>query len=70
MSMETFCLMDERVAIVTGGARGIGRAIVEKLAHLGANVVIADMLLDLAEKSADEIEKSSTDIVEKGLNEK
>jgi 3-oxoacyl-[acyl-carrier protein] reductase len=40
---------------VTGGARGIGRAIVETLAGLGANVVIADMLIDLAEKSAQEI---------------
>jgi 3-oxoacyl-[acyl-carrier protein] reductase len=50
-----FCSMKGRVAIVTGGARGIGRAIAEKLASLGANVLIADMLLELAEKSASEI---------------
>jgi len=50
-----FCSLEGRVAVVTGGARGIGRAIVEKLASLGANVVIADMLVDLAEKSAGEI---------------
>jgi 3-oxoacyl-[acyl-carrier protein] reductase len=50
-----FCSMEGRIAVVTGGARGIGRAIVELLAHLGANVVIADMLVELAEKSAEEI---------------
>jgi 3-oxoacyl-[acyl-carrier protein] reductase len=50
-----FCSLEGRVAVVTGGARGIGRAIVEKLAGLGANVVIADMLFDQAEKTAQEI---------------
>lgn len=55
MSKVDFCSMEGRTAIVTGGARGIGRAIVERLAQLGANVVIADMLIDLAEKSAEEI---------------
>jgi len=55
MSTAGFCSMKGRVAIVTGGARGIGRAIVEKLAFLGADVVIADMLVELAEKSSEEI---------------
>ncbi len=55
MSTAGFCSQEGRVAVITGGARGIGRAIAEKLASLGANVVIADLLDDLAEKTAEEI---------------
>jgi NAD(P)-dependent dehydrogenase (short-subunit alcohol dehydrogenase family) len=38
------------VAIVTGGASGIGRAIVEELVKRGCEVVIADLQADLAEE--------------------
>jgi 3-oxoacyl-[acyl-carrier protein] reductase len=55
MTAVEFCSMQGRVAVVTGGARGIGRSIVEKLALLGADVVIADMLVELAEETATEI---------------
>lgn len=44
-----------RTAIVTGGAMGIGRGIVERLSEAGASVVIADADLEAAEKTASEL---------------
>lgn len=44
-----------RSAIVTGGARGLGRAMASGLASYGANVAIADIDLEGAEKAAKEI---------------
>ena len=44
-----------RIAIVTGGANGIGRATSLRLANEGAEVVIADLEIGPAKKVADEI---------------
>jgi NAD(P)-dependent dehydrogenase (short-subunit alcohol dehydrogenase family) len=46
---------DGRVAIVAGGCGGIGSAISHGLAQLGANVAIADHLVDKAEECAQSI---------------
>src|SRR3990170_6156142 len=46
--------LDDRVAIVTGGAQGIGKAIVDKLADEGATVVVADVNGDGAQQAAPE----------------
>jgi NAD(P)-dependent dehydrogenase (short-subunit alcohol dehydrogenase family) len=46
-----------RVAIVTGGASGIGRALGEELAARGCTVVLADRQLELAREVALELEK-------------
>ncbi|MBF0464540.1 MAG: 3-oxoacyl-[acyl-carrier-protein] reductase [Nitrospirae bacterium] len=47
--------MKDRVALITGSARGIGKAIAEVLAQRGANVVISDVNLEEAQKTAAEI---------------
>ena len=48
--------MQERTALVTGGARGIGRAIALALAADGRAVAVGDVLADEAERTAAEIE--------------
>ncbi len=48
-------VLDDKVAIVTGSARGIGRATAELLSEQGAKVVINDLDADLAAETAGEI---------------
>lgn len=43
-----------KVAVITGGARGIGRAIAAELAAGGATLALVDVLLDVAETTAAE----------------
>src|SRR5581483_6876918 len=43
---------DARIAVVTGGARGIGAATATALARAGATVAIGDLDLDLARRTA------------------
>ncbi len=45
-------VFDGAVAIITGGASGIGRAMAEELARKGADVVLADVQSELAEEVA------------------
>jgi hypothetical protein len=48
-----------KVAVVTGGSRGIGRAIVQTLAEAGADVVIASRKLAACEAAAEEVRAST-----------
>ena len=47
--------VEEKVAIITGAARGIGEGIAKDFAKEGAYVVIADINMEMAQKVADEI---------------
>jgi NAD(P)-dependent dehydrogenase (short-subunit alcohol dehydrogenase family) len=58
----------DRVAIVTGAAQGIGRAIALGLAREGAHVVAADIQADKAAQTAAEIEKMGRRSLALGLD--
>ena len=48
--------LKEKVALVTGAAQGIGRAIVLLLAQKGADIIVSDINLEKAEETTKEIE--------------
>jgi 3-oxoacyl-[acyl-carrier protein] reductase len=47
--------LKNKVALVTGSARGIGKAIAETLAKRGANLIVTDLNIDQAAATAEEI---------------
>ncbi len=52
--------LKDKVALVTGAAQGIGRAVALILARNGADVVISDINLEKAEETAKEIETTGS----------
>ncbi|MBI1811680.1 MAG: 3-oxoacyl-[acyl-carrier-protein] reductase [Nitrospirae bacterium] len=57
-----------QVAVITGGARGIGKTIAEALARKGVNIVIADISSEQAQGTAAEIEKLGVKATGVGLD--
>jgi len=49
--------LKDKVAVVTGAARGIGKEIAIDLAKNGAKIVVSDILIEMAEETASEIKK-------------
>jgi 3-oxoacyl-[acyl-carrier protein] reductase len=66
-------VLDDKSAIVTGSARGIGRATAELLAGEGAQVLINDLDGDVAEQAAGEIQGETAtfagDLTKEGVPE-
>jgi 3-oxoacyl-[acyl-carrier protein] reductase len=56
-------LLKDRVAIITGGARGMGRAIALRFAKEGCSSVIADVLDADGVKTVDDIKKAGRDAI-------
>jgi len=67
-------VLDDKVAIVTGSARGIGRATAELLSSQGAKVLINDLDKDVAEQTSSEFSGETTvyagDLTKEGEPEK
>jgi len=53
--MKTFPLLEDKVAIITGAAKGMGEATAKLFAEAKAKVIVADLDDDLGQKVADEI---------------
>ena len=49
--------LDGKVSFVTGGARGIGKAIAQALAEAGRDLALVDIYMEEAAKTAGEVEK-------------
>lgn len=55
---ETMFALDGKVTVVTGGARGIGKAVAQQLAMMGADIAIVDMLDAEGKETAASIAKT------------
>ncbi len=57
-----------KVALVTGGARGIGKAICTRFAEEGASLAIVDILKEVADQTAEEFRQKGTEAIALAAN--
>ena len=60
--------LKDKVALVTGSAQGIGKAIALALAQAGANIIVSDINFELASRTAEEIQKTGVKAVSQKMN--
>jgi NAD(P)-dependent dehydrogenase (short-subunit alcohol dehydrogenase family) len=65
---NTLRIFEGAVAIVTGGASGIGRALAEELARRGSEVILADLQYELAQEVASKISSAGGKATVKQVN--
>src|SRR5512133_1509434 len=53
-------ILEDKIALVTGGGQGLGQAISARLAHEGCHVVVADLNEQAAIETAEVITKNDT----------
>ena len=60
--------LENKIAVVTGSARGLGQAIAIKLASAGASIALCDLELDWLTESEELIKKIGVDVKSYSLN--